>query len=137
MGLLAEMVIEPSFDQAEFDRYKAQQLATIQQRQMDPGSLAADEAARFIYAAGQPYARPMSGRAEVVAELGTADARRFAEQRYGPSAMVIVGDVDVAEAVAEADRAFGAWSTSLDPVPAAGVEPAAQGRRVHVELDDC
>ena len=100
MPLLAEMVRSPAFEDEEFQRYRAQRLATAVQRQMDPAALAADAHARFVFAEGGTYARPVGGTEASIGRVGAGDARDFVATRYGPAeaALVVVGDVKEDEA---------------------------------------
>ena len=134
MPLLAEMVRSPAFDAAEFDRYKAQRLATAAHRRMDPASLAAESHARFVYGEGDTYARPASGTAASLIAIESGHARDYAAARYGPDqgAVVVVGDVEREEVFRLADQGFGDWSQRVAPPPEAVVVGRAPERTVHV-----
>lgn len=127
MPLLAEMVRTPSFEETELDRYRSQRLATAAQRRMDPAALAADWHARFVFADGDTYARPLGGTEATVGRIDAGAARDFVEARYGPgeAALVMVGDLDVGGAMALAEAEWGDWSRRVEPVP----EPRAAARR--------
>ncbi len=134
MPLLAEMVRSPAFDAAEFDRYKAQRLATAAHRRMDPASLAADSHARFIYAEGDTYARPVGGTETSLSTVESGHARDYAAARYGPAQaeLVVVGDVESREARHIAEQGFGDWSAMVDPPPEAVVRGREPERAIHV-----
>lgn len=134
MPLLAEMVRSPGFDAAEFDRYKAQRLATAAQRRMDPASLAADVHARFVYGKGDTYARPVGGTVASLATVEPRHARDHVAARYGPSqaALVVVGDVDIHEVLQLADREFGDWTGREAAPPGAVVRGRDPQRTIHV-----
>lgn len=134
MPLLAEMVCSPVFAEEEFERYRAQRLATAAQRRMDPGALAADAHARFVFAEGGTYARPAGGTEASIGRIASGDARDFVAARYGPSeaALVVVGDVEEDEALAVAAAGLGDWSTVVGTVPAPVATPRQRERVVHV-----
>ncbi|MGI9628033.1 MAG: M16 family metallopeptidase [Longimicrobiales bacterium] len=137
MPLLSEMIRRPSFDQTEFDRFRSQRLASIRQRQMDPGSLAGDGFARFLYGDSAAYGRPLGGTEEAVKGFTPKDARAFWEDRYLPDGggLVMVGDLDLAEAQALADEHFGGWAgtpSSNGPSPTAPSVESAPVQAVHV-----
>ncbi|MXX73430.1 MAG: insulinase family protein [Gemmatimonadetes bacterium] len=134
LPLLAEMVRSPAFDQAEFDRYKAQRLATAAHRRMDPASLAADCHARSIYGDGDTYARPLGGTEASLGALEADHARQYAAARYGPAraAVVVVGDVESEEVRQLADREFGDWGEQSANPPEAVVAGREPGRSIHV-----
>ena len=134
MPLLAEMVRSPAFEPEEFDRYKAQRLATAAQRRMDPAALAADSHARFVFAEGGTYARPLAGTEVSVGGLQAEHARDFAAGRYAPAeaAIVMVGDLDAGEALAIAEAEFGEWRRQGGTVPPPSASPRERARAVHV-----
>ncbi|MGE0158768.1 MAG: M16 family metallopeptidase [Gemmatimonadales bacterium] len=134
LGLLAEALLEPIFPQEEVDRAREQQLAGLRQRLMDPGALASDAALTRYYAADVPYSRPLDGSVGSVEALTRKDLVGYADAnlRPGGGGLVVVGDVDVAEVAALAERALGSWSgepASTDEFTAA---PASLARRVLV-----
>ena len=127
MPLLAEMVRSPAFEDEEFQRYRAQRLATAAQRRMDPAALAADAHARFVFAEGGTYARPVGGTDVSIERITAGHARDFVAARYGPAeaALVMVGDVEEDEALAVAEAGLGDWARVVGAVP----EPVASPRQ--------
>ena len=111
VGLLAEALLEPTFPAEEVDRIKSQRLAAIRQRRMDPGSLADDSAAHFIFADSVPYHRPLAGTQASVEPVGPDEIRRHWENRFRPAGggLVVVGDVDAGEVEALAQATFRHW----------------------------
>jgi zinc protease len=112
MGLLAELTLQPAFPSGEIDRLKQQRLASIQQRAMDPGSLAADWSAKLFYAEGDAYGRPLGGTVDSVGAISSEAAAGFAESQYAPGSagVIAVGDLDAAEFRDLTERHFGAWA---------------------------
>ena len=134
MPLLAEMVRSPAFAPSEFQRFRAQRLATATHRRMDPGSLAADSFARFVFGEEGTYGRPLGGTESSLVTLDPACARDFVTSRYGPrqAAMVVAGDVESGEALELVDQAFGDWDHDVETPPEAVDGGGGRGRRVHV-----
>ena len=134
MPLLAEMVRSPAFESGEFQRYRAQRLATAAQRRMDPAALAADAHARFVFAEGGTYARPVGGTEASIGRVDAGDARDFVAARHGPAeaALVMVGDLEEDEALAVAGAGFGDWRRAVLPVPEPVASPRQRARAVHV-----
>ena len=134
LTLLAETVLQPDFPEAEVERARDQQLAGIRQRLMDPASLASDQAARRVFAAGVPYARRLQGTAASVEPLGRAHVRGFAEGwfRPGRGGLVVVGDVDAGEMEALASGCFGSWTGNPPAGDGFAVEPRTRERRIWV-----
>lgn len=134
MPLLAEMVRSPAFEPEEFDRYRAQRLATAAQRRMDPAALAADWHARFVFAEGGTYARPVSGTEASIGRVEAGHAREFTGARYGPgeAALVMVGDLETSEALGVAEPGWGDWHREVAPVPEPEAAPRRRTRSAHV-----
>lgn len=134
LPLLAEMVCSPAFAASDFERYRAQRLATAAHRRMDPASLAADAHARFVFCEGDDYARPLGGSESSLSGLGPGDAHAFAGARYGPSqaALVVAGDIEASEALALVEGTFGGWSREVGPAPEPIVSARRLERSVHV-----
>ena len=134
MPLVAGMVRSPSFEEAEFHRYRAQRLAAAAQRRMDPGALAADWHARLLYADGDTYARPLGGTESSIGGARAGDARDFVAARYGPpeAAVVIAGDLDDGEALSLAESHWGDWRGEVNPVPEPAAAPRLRSRSAHV-----
>ena len=134
MPLLAEMVRAPAFAPSEFQRYRAQRLATATHRRMDPGSLAADSFVRFVFGEQGTYGRTLGGSEASLGALDPACARDFANSRYGPAqaALVVAGDVESREALELADQAFGDWDREVETPPEAVDGDGGRSRRVHV-----
>ena len=132
MDILADVVLRPGFPADEVDRVRGQRLAAIQQRQMDPSSIASDAARRLTYAEGTPYGRALGGDVETVPSFGPEAAAGFVEARYRPGSagLILVGDVDRGEMKAMAERCFGAWSGQAPEMNAPKAEPRARERRV-------
>lgn len=134
MGLLAEIVMRPSFPSTELNRVRDQRLAAIEQRKMDPASIAADVARRLFYADGAPYGRALSGTVESVTRFGPQAAHGFAEAYYRPggAGLVMAGDVDPGQCRELAERHFGAWTGKVEASEACLAEPRSRDRRVVV-----
>ncbi len=132
LGILAEVVLRPGFPTDELDRIRGQRLAAIQQRKMDPSSIATDAARRLTYADGVPYGRSLGGDEESVSLFSPEAAAGFVEARYRPTGagFVVVGDVDQGEMKELAQRCFGEWNGAGPERSAVQVEPRSRERRI-------
>jgi zinc protease len=131
-GILAESVLEPDFPEDEVARALEQQVASIRQREMDPGSLASDAALERYFAAHLPYARSVDGTLESISGISRDSLRGFAEANYRPvdGGMIVVGDVDPGEVEAMVNDHFGGWVGTPGSRADFDVEPASRERRV-------
>lgn len=136
LELLASLVREPAFPEAEVRRTRDGQLARIRQRDMDPGSRAGTWAARTLYADDEPYARSALGDMDSVGDVERDAVAGFAEAYYRPAgaALVVAGDVDVGEVETLASRVFDGW-TGGDGIPEPPKGSPAESERRAVVVD--
>jgi len=132
LPLLAETVLGPAFPEDEFDRIRAQQLASLEERRKKPGKMATDAALATIFPEDVPYARPTAGTLESVGGLEPDDARSFAAEAFRPGdgGLVVAGDVDSAEVEAMAREHLGDWSGAARGRPEFDPRRADARRRV-------
>ena len=127
LSLLSEVVRSPSFPVEEVERVRRQRLSSIQQRRMDPGSLADDELDRRVFRAGHPYHRPVAGDEPSVTSLDRGDMVALTSERYAPvgAGLLVVGDLTLDQSTELARRHFGSW----DSPGGADVEVPAPSQR--------
>jgi zinc protease len=133
MDLLREIVLAPSFPQAELTRTVAQIQAAIKRSEDDPGTVAARALARLVYP-GHPYGRPVEGTVESVGALTRDDVVAFHREHVRPDTAIVavVGDVTLDEARRHVQTRFGGWTRPAPPPrtvpPAAGAAPPREER---------
>jgi zinc protease len=111
LELLAEMVLEPRFDEGEFDRLREERLADILQARSEPGRLADEHFLRQCYPDDSPYGRLNAGMPESVEPLTVAQARAHHDRHWRPDRahLVVAGPITAAEARDAAESSLGAW----------------------------
>ncbi len=111
LELLAEMVLEPRFDEGEFDRLREERLADILQARSEPGRLADEHFLRQIYPEDSPYGRLGAGVPETVEPLTVASARAHHTRNWRPDRahVVVAGPVTAEQVRTAAASAFGGW----------------------------
>ena len=105
--LLGVALSKPHFDSDAVARVRAQMLASLQQDEEDPSSVAAKGFyTRFF--AGHPYGHPIDGNAGSVAAITRDDLRNFAREHWvrGGMHVAVSGDVDTATLKALLASAF-------------------------------
>lgn len=134
LEILTEVVREPAFPPPEVDRVRAQRMAAIRQRRMNPGPLSDDELDRVLFPREHPYHRPLSGEEDTLAALGREDAAGFVESRYRAdgAGFALVGDLSPEQVEACAQRHLGEWSGGAAPRPPIPDVPASAVRPVVV-----
>ena len=134
MSLLAEVLLQPAFPDDEVERMRAQRLAAIRQREMDPVGIATTASRRLTYAEGVRYGRPLGGTAESVGPFSPDAAAGLVAARYRPrgSGLVVVGDVDAGQVRSLGERYLGEWTGGAERQPEIDAEPRNQERRIVV-----
>jgi zinc protease len=123
-----EILINPSFNEADFEREKKNLLLALKQRGESPADLAG--IAFFEQVFGEhPYAHPKEGHINTVEKLGRDDLRAFFRRYFvaDNAWIVIVGEVDKAGAETIADRLLGGLPTgeAVPPLPPVAKPQAA------------
>lgn len=116
LELLADIVLRPSFPEAEMERKRHERLAAIMQELDEPRILATHAHAELTYGRDHPFGLPVGGTRETIERLTSDVIRAFYATRFRPADtyIVIVGDIGTSEAVALLERLFGDW-TAPDP----------------------
>ena len=111
LSLMADIVLNPTFPDAELERLRKTFLGNIVQEKRDPYGLAARAFERELYGPSHPYAQPQNGTETSVQALQRDNIVSFYHTNYAPNnaAMVMVGDITLDEAKAKLERAFGLW----------------------------
>lgn len=131
-AILAETVLQPDFPEDEVARARAQHLASLRQRTMDPASLASDAARERYFDASVPYARSVDGSEATISGVSRGDLRGFVDASYRPElgGLVAVGDVETSEVEAMVLDHFGDWSGAPASLADFEVQPVTRERRV-------
>ncbi len=111
LTLMADIVTNPAFPQAELDRMKKTFLGNILQEKRDPFGLAARAFSRELYGPGHPYAQPQNGTEASVQALQRDQIVSYYRANYIPNnaGIVLVGDITIDEAKAKLEKAFSSW----------------------------
>lgn len=113
LDLMADVVLNPSFPEADFKRLQDQQISAIRNEKKQPQSMVMRVAPTLLYGEGHPYAMPMTGTGEedVVTGLNVADVKGFYEKWLRPNnaTIVVTGDITMAELTAKLEARFASW----------------------------
>ena len=112
MTLMAGVALRPSFPAEELDRQRKQRLDAIVQEEQNPAAAAGLTFPKLVYGADHPYGHPVAGTKASIEALTVAELKAFHAANYVPnsSALIFVGDVTLDQAVALAEKQFGAWA---------------------------
>ena len=79
LDLYADVILNPSFPQKEFDRLQSELISDVQNEKAQPFGMATRVFPKLLYGEGHPYSLPMSGNGfeETVKSLQRDDAMNF------------------------------------------------------------
>jgi zinc protease len=125
LALIAEVARTPRFAQAELDRARRLAVDALSVALRDPGRLAGMAADRAAFGEGA-FGHPAHGTQASLARMKRTNVVAQHAKFYRPdnATLVFVGDVDMKEARALAQRAFGDWRRPAAPMPAVGRDDA-------------
>ncbi len=123
LELFADVIRNPTFPQAEVEKYKTRSLSQLQLQRSIPQFLAIEQFQKAIYGTSHPAAL-IAAPAESLKKLTTKDLADFHSTYYRPNNafIAIVGDVTLKEVMPKLEKAFGDWAKG--DVPAATIPPA-------------
>jgi len=135
LDLFADVIRNPTFPQAEVDKYKTRTLAQLQFQRSIPQFLAAEQFSKAIYGTNHP-ASLVAPPAESIKKLTSKDLAEFHSTYYRPNnaLLAIVGDVTMKEILPKLEKAFGDWQKG--DVPAATIPPAPAQSESRIYLID-
>ncbi|MBI5384074.1 MAG: insulinase family protein [Verrucomicrobia bacterium] len=119
LDIFADVVLNPSFPEADFQRLQKQRLAGIQREKTEPMSMALRVFPQLLYGPDHAYGNPFtgSGTEASVARLTTADMRKFHDTWFKPNnaTLVVVGDATLAEITPKLEKLFSGWKPGSVP----------------------
>jgi zinc protease len=125
LDIYADVILDPRFPEADFQRLLMLQIAQIQQEKSSPFSMALRVLPRLLYGAGHAYGNPFtgSGYEDSLARLTREDLAAFHRTWFKPdhATLVVVGDATVAEMKPRLEKLFQGWSGG--DIPAKNVAP--------------
>lgn len=109
LAVLADLLINPTFPQAELDQWKARQIATLEAAKSQPTFLATDVLSKALYGAdARQFTHPTRDSLNrMTREMIVEHYQKY----YVPSGELagIAGDISPDEAAAKLNKALGAW----------------------------
>lgn len=115
ISVLADVVLDPVFEEEEISRVKEQRLSTILQGKDDAGNLS-DKMFNKVVFKEYPYAFPSEGTEKSVTELKKTDFEDFYRGKYTANNLIIafVGNITKEEALKIMEEHFQGLKTSSD-----------------------
>ncbi|MEX3103867.1 MULTISPECIES: pitrilysin family protein [unclassified Streptomyces] len=136
LGLLADALRAPAFDEGEIDRLVRNRLDEIPHELANPSRRAAKELSKELFPATARMSRPRQGTEDTVEKIDAAAVRAFYDRHVRPATAtaVVVGDLNGIDLDALLGETLGAWTGSTaQPWPIPPVTADDTGRVVIVD----
>jgi zinc protease len=138
LALFADVILNPSFPAADFERLRKQQLARIQREKVTPNAMGLRVLPQLLYGAGHAYAVPFtgSGTEAAVAALTREQMQAFHATWFKPSnaTLVAVGATSLADLQPKLEKLLASWKAG--EVPAKNVAAVTAKARAVVYIID-
>jgi zinc protease len=119
LALFADVILNPAFPQADFDREKKLQLARIDREKASPQQIALRLMPGLVYGKSHAYGNPLtgSGTPESVAKITREDLIKFQQTWMKPNGatLVVTGDTTLAEIQPKIEKLFAGWKAGEAP----------------------
>jgi zinc protease len=113
LDLYADVILNPSFPQADFERLQKQQIAAIKREKANPIQIGLRVFPKLLYGPGHAYGNPLtgSGTEEAVAKIQRDDLMKFHRTWLKPNnaTMIVVGDTTLAQIRPKLESLFASW----------------------------
>ena len=138
LDVYADVILHPSFPEADFKRLQKQLIAGIKRERTEPVSMALRVFPKILYGNGHAYGNPLtgSGTEASVEKLSQSDMTKFHDTWFKPnnSTLVIVGHVTLSEIKPKLERLFGDWKNG--DLPRKNISKVEQQKKSVVYLID-
>jgi zinc protease len=118
LAQMTDVLLNPTFPKDELDRQKKSYLARLMQEKKEPGALANKAFAKLMYGPGHPYATTGTGTEASINALTREDLEAFYKANFVPNnaAIIVVGDLTLAEATEKFEKALKDWKPGTPTV---------------------
>ena len=132
LDIFADVIRNPSFPQAEVDKYKTRTLAQLQFQRSNPQFLALEQFNKAIYG-NHPAALAVTP-VDSIKKLSSKDLAEFHSTYYRPNnaVLAVVGDVTMKELMPKLQKVFGDWQKADIPAVTIPAAPAQQDAAIYL-----
>jgi zinc protease len=111
LDLISDLVLHPTFPPDEVERRRASRLAAFADARSDPNTIVARTDAAALFGPHHPFGYDNAGTESSIKAMTREDLTNFWKTHYVPAnaALVVSGNIPVADLKALAESKFGAW----------------------------
>ena len=125
--IVKEVLVDPIFDQEEFEKERKRVLSGLDQAKLSPRNVINAYWDKFIFG-DHVYSNPVSGSPQSVGKFNIEDLKGFYKSNYGPqgSAISIVGDFNAQEMKIRLRNLFAGWKKTGSVQKGLAAQPVKQ-----------
>jgi predicted Zn-dependent peptidase len=126
LALFADIVLNPTFPQAELDRLRLERQTLLTQMKDRPTAIADQAYATILFGEDHPYGRPTLGTEASIKRITQSDIRAHYQEYYRPNnaTLIVVGDVRPADIQRRIAALMGRWQRRNILAPVVTKSPA-------------
>ncbi|REJ79160.1 MAG: insulinase family protein [Acidobacteria bacterium] len=136
MEIFADVIVNPSFPDEQFDIQKQRAIAGIAQEKAQPNGAALRILPELLYGRDHSYGKPFSGSGfeDSVSSLTREDLAKWHSDWFRPNnaTLIVTGDTTLDEVRAIAAKAFASWKQGKVPSKNIDDVPATKGGKVYL-----
>jgi zinc protease len=135
LDLGADIALHPSFPAEEIERQRSSRLAQLVQQRENANALAVRISNLALYGDRHPYGYTEIGTEASVRALTRDALLNFWKQNFVPNnaALVVAGDITMAELRPLAEKVFGGWQRGMPAMPSLATPASTQARILIVD----
>jgi zinc protease len=133
VALVEEILLEPRWDEAEFERLRRDAEATIISAEGNPSALSARAYRNIVYGSNHPYGIPQTGTRESVAAMSMDDLKAWHKEKLTPvgAKLQVVGAVSGDRVAAAFAGLAENWHGQALQMPVYELQEAPAGQSVY------
>lgn len=110
MPILKEILVDPIFDEKEFDKRKKRLMLELEQEKEIPGQVMESYFNKFMFGE-HGYGNPVGGTKGTISAISNEDLKKFYQANYKPaeSVIAVVGDFKTPQVKKMIEKWFGGW----------------------------
>lgn len=111
LDVFADVLINPTFSDKEFQRLKKQRLTSLLQQRDQPVAIANNAFSYILYGSEHPYGNNVTGTEASLNAMLATDAENFYKMYYRPNnaTLLVVGDVKLNEISSTIEKVLSEW----------------------------
>ena len=133
MALVEVLLLEPRWDETEFDRLERELATRLRDREASPPAIASNVFSRLLYGDEHAFGTPASGTPETIADIELDDLKAYFDANVSPmhATFHVAGAVSQARVTAALTGLTERWPAKQVAVPAQPAPPELEGRTVY------